>query len=214
MAKILVVDDHPPIVRLLQRELEAEGHAVITAVTGEEALRKIREEPPDLVVLDVMLPGKNGLIVLHELRSDPATQGITVIMLTARDQPSEVAHGLQWGADWYLTKPFFPGDIATVARRFLESPPVLTAPCHEAGRLPITEIDLLTITAADAFDLALRGKVDEGYSCLATGLQRADAARAAGRPWARELAMRYQELRDHYVGRYGQGSRETAPAAC
>src|SRR5205807_7659858 len=116
-----VVDEHPHIVRLLKREFKAAGHSVITAGTCEAALRKIREEPPELVVLDVTLPGKDGLTVLQELRADPVTQGMAVILLTARDQPGEVTDGLQWGADWYMTKPFCPGDIASVVRRFLES---------------------------------------------------------------------------------------------
>jgi DNA-binding response OmpR family regulator len=119
MAKIAVVDDHPHIVRLIQRELEQEGHDVITAADGEAALQKIRAEPPALVVLDVVMPGKNGFQVLRELKSDPATGEIPVIMLTVRDQDADMTHGLNLGADWYLTKPFAPGDIAALARRFL-----------------------------------------------------------------------------------------------
>jgi two-component system, OmpR family, alkaline phosphatase synthesis response regulator PhoP len=119
MAKILVVDDHPHIVRLVQRELESEAHEIITAVDGEEALEKIRAERPALVVLDVMLPKKSGLEVLRAVRSDPATREIGIVMLTVRDQDADVTRGLRLGADWYLTKPFRPGDIATLTRRFL-----------------------------------------------------------------------------------------------
>ena len=72
--------------------------------------------------------------------------------------------------------------------------------------------DRLTMTAAEVFDLAVRGNVDDGYACLAAGLQRAAAARAAGRPWADELARRYQELRDHYAARYRRDARPAAPA--
>jgi two-component system, OmpR family, alkaline phosphatase synthesis response regulator PhoP len=119
MTKILVVDDHPHIVRLVQRELESESHEIITAVDGEEALEKIRAERPALVVLDVMLPKKSGLEVLRAVRRDPATRETTIIMLTVKDQDADVTRGLRLGADWYLTKPFRPGDIATLARRFL-----------------------------------------------------------------------------------------------
>jgi DNA-binding response OmpR family regulator len=211
MAVILVVDDHPHILRLLQRELEAEAHDVITATTGEEALRKINEERPALVVLDVMLPGKSGLSVLRELRADPATEAMVVILLTAQDQPSDVTQGLQRGADWYVTKPFRPGDIATLVRRFLDHRPAPATVAQSSGdRLPNGEIDQLTMTAAEAFDLAVRGNVIDGYDCLSAGLRRADAARAAGRPWAEELALSYQELRDHYVARY---RREECAAA-
>ena len=123
MARILVVDDHPPIVRLLQRVLQTERHEVITAADGEEALLKVAEEQPAMVVLDVMMPRKDGFEVLHELKSNPATQGIIVIMLTGRDQESEMKHGLQLGADWYVPKPFSPTDIISLARRFLGEPP-------------------------------------------------------------------------------------------
>jgi DNA-binding response OmpR family regulator len=119
MAKILVVDDHPHIVRLVQRELETEAHEIITAADGEEALTKIRAECPDLVVLDVMLPKKSGLDVLRAVKADPATQAIPVILLTVRDQDADVTLGLQLGADWYVPKPFRPGDLATLAARFL-----------------------------------------------------------------------------------------------
>src|SRR5438876_341641 len=146
MAVILVVDDHPHILRLLQRELEGESHEVITTATGEEALRKIHEELPALVVLDVMLPGKDGLSVLRELRADPATQAMVVILLTARDEPGDVARGLQRGADWYVAKPFRPGDIATLVRRFLDPCPGPAAAFQSGGdRLPNVEIDRLTM---------------------------------------------------------------------
>jgi two-component system alkaline phosphatase synthesis response regulator PhoP len=120
MAKVLVVDDHPQIVRLLQRVLETERHEVITAADGEEALQKVRDERPAMVVLDVMMPRKNGFQVLHELKSDPATQEI--IVLTGQDHDVEMKHGLQLGADWYVPKPFSPSDIIMLARRFLDEP--------------------------------------------------------------------------------------------
>jgi two-component system alkaline phosphatase synthesis response regulator PhoP len=122
MARILVVDDHPNIVRLLRRVLERDGHEVIEAGDGEEALEKIRQEQPRLVVLDVSMPKKSGLEVLHEVRADPALRETIIILLTARDQDDQMAHGLQLGADWYLPKPFAPGDITTLVRRFLDGP--------------------------------------------------------------------------------------------
>jgi DNA-binding response OmpR family regulator len=202
MARILVVDDHPPIVRLLQRELVAEAHEVLTAATGEEALQKARHEQPDLMVLDVMMPGKSGFEVLQELKADPKTQAIIVVMLTARDQPSDISYGLQLGADWYLTKPFRPGEVGILARRFLEGHRRPAVAPREAP-LPLGEIDSFTLAAADAFELAVQGSVAEGLDCLLSGLRRADAARADGQPWAEELARRYEEVRDHYLSRYG-----------
>ena len=120
MAKILVADDHPAIVRLLQRELEQEGHEVLVAMDGEAAIRIVREERPALVVLDVILPGKDGFEVLKAIRSDPATRDTGVIMLSVMAQDQSMAHGLHLGADWYLPKPFKPGEVATLARRFLD----------------------------------------------------------------------------------------------
>lgn len=123
MARVLVVDDHPSIVRLLQRVLQAERHEVLIASDGEEALRRVRDEHPALVLLDVTMPRKNGFEVLQELKSDPSTQAMIVIMLTGHDQDAEMAHGLQLGADWYVPKPFSPVDIVALVRRFLGEPP-------------------------------------------------------------------------------------------
>src|SRR5207244_3460527 len=86
MAKILVVDDHPHIVRLVQRELERDGHQVVTAADGEEALERVQQEQPALVILDVVMPRMNGFEVLRALKSDPATEPIAVIMLTVKNQ--------------------------------------------------------------------------------------------------------------------------------
>jgi DNA-binding response OmpR family regulator len=129
MAKILVVDDHPPIVRLLQRELERDGHEVISAGDGEEALRKVVAESPAVVILDVILPRMDGFEVLRAIRSEPALAGVGIIMLTVLDQDGSIAHGLEQGADFYISKPFVPGDIATLVRRFLggEGSPAATA---------------------------------------------------------------------------------------
>ena len=123
MAKILVVDDHPQIVRLLQRVLQTDAHEVIAASDSEEALQKVDQGGPALVILDVTMPKMNGYEVLRELKSDPATQQIPVIMLSGRDQEIEMNHGLQLGADWYVPKPFRPGDILTLTRRFLKAAP-------------------------------------------------------------------------------------------
>lgn len=124
MAKILVVDDHPHIARLIERELQREGHQILTAADGEEALRLVAQERPEIVVLDVILPKLDGYEVLRVLKGDPETRGIRVIMLTVLDQDGAVSHGLELGADWYVPKPFVPGDIATLVRRFLQITPV------------------------------------------------------------------------------------------
>ncbi|MDD2511493.1 MAG: response regulator transcription factor [Syntrophomonas sp.] len=102
--KILVVDDEEALVRLLTYNLNKEGFITIPAYDGVEALRKITEEKPDLIILDLMLPGKDGLEICREVRA----QGVKtpIIMLTARDEEIDKVVGLEMGADDYVTKPF------------------------------------------------------------------------------------------------------------
>lgn len=102
--KILVVDDEEALVRLLTYNLKKEGFITIPAYDGVEALRKITEEKPDLIILDLMLPGKDGLEICREVRA----QGVKtpIIMLTARDEEIDKVVGLEMGADDYVTKPF------------------------------------------------------------------------------------------------------------
>jgi CheY-like chemotaxis protein len=104
---ILIADDQPDNLILLTRYLESEGYNYLKAKDGVEALEKVREQRPDLVLLDVNMPNKDGFTVLEELRADPATQNIPVIILTAaRLDAVEVQFGLNLGADDYITKPF------------------------------------------------------------------------------------------------------------
>ena len=102
--KILIVEDDRPSARMLGYTLEKEGFQVMLATNGVEALKKVREEAPDLVVLDVMLPGKNGFDVCRDLRQKGFSTPI--LMLTARGQVPDKVVGLKLGADDYLTKPF------------------------------------------------------------------------------------------------------------
>jgi two-component system alkaline phosphatase synthesis response regulator PhoP/two-component system response regulator VicR len=115
--KILAVDDEKHIVRLVQITLEKEGYELITASNGREALEKVASEKPDLVVMDVMMPEMDGLEALAKMKSDPATESIPVIMLTAKAQDSDVFRGWQSGADLYLTKPFNPAELVTFVKR-------------------------------------------------------------------------------------------------
>ena len=106
--KILAVDDERHIVRLVEVNLQRAGYEVVTAYDGREALEKVKTETPDLVVLDVMMPYMDGFEVLKNLKADPVTAEIPVIMLTAKAQDADVFRGWQSGADCYLTKPFNP----------------------------------------------------------------------------------------------------------
>ena len=115
--KILAVDDERHIVRLIQVNLERAGYQVITAYDGREALKKIEEEHPDLVVLDVMMPYMNGLEALKQIRANPKTRNLPVIMLTAKAQDQDVFQGYSYGVDIYLTKPFNPVELLTFVKR-------------------------------------------------------------------------------------------------
>jgi two-component system phosphate regulon response regulator PhoB len=103
---VLVVDDEPDIVALVAYHLAKAGYRVSTAASGPDALEAARREHPALLVLDLMLPGLSGFDVLEQLRADPATRGIAVLMLTARSDEPDRIRGLSLGADDYLTKPF------------------------------------------------------------------------------------------------------------
>src|SRR5438045_6805500 len=102
-AHILIVDDDPRITDLLRRVLAYEGYSVATAASGNEALNRTLERPPDLIVLDIMLPGLDGLEVAQRLRA--AGDNVPILMLTARDAVADRVKGLETGADDYLVKP-------------------------------------------------------------------------------------------------------------
>jgi two-component system alkaline phosphatase synthesis response regulator PhoP/two-component system response regulator VicR len=119
--KILAVDDEKHIVRLVQVNLERQGYEVITASDGKEALQKVEDERPDLVVLDVMMPYMDGFEVLQNLRRNPSTREIPVIMLTAKAQDADVFKGWQSGVDCYLTKPFNPMELIAFVKRIFSS---------------------------------------------------------------------------------------------
>ncbi|HOC31016.1 MAG: response regulator [Armatimonadetes bacterium] len=121
MAKILAVDDERNIARLVQVNLERQGHQVTVAYDGEEALQKVAQEKFDLIVCDVMMPRKDGFQVLNELKANPATAEIPVIMLTAKAQDADVFRGWSSGVDCYLTKPFNPQELVNFVQRVLES---------------------------------------------------------------------------------------------
>ncbi len=119
--KILAVDDEKHIVRLVQVNLERAGYQVVTANDGKEALQKVADENPDLVVLDVMMPYMDGFEVLQNLRRNPSTRDIPVIMLTAKAQDADVFKGWQSGVDCYLTKPFNPMELLSFVKRIFDS---------------------------------------------------------------------------------------------
>jgi DNA-binding response OmpR family regulator len=128
MPSILIVEDDADIAALIAHYLEKAGHRVDRLASGSEVVARLQQRPADLVILDLMLPGMDGLLVCQALRSNPATAGTPIIMLTARGEEADRVSGLELGADDYVTKPFSPKELS--AR--------VTALLRRAARTPAT----------------------------------------------------------------------------
>ncbi len=120
--RVLVVDDDPVILGLLRVNFEMEGYAVTTACDGVQGLRAAREQHPDVIISDVMMPHMNGLELVAALDADEATGAIPVILLSARAQETDVSDGLGAGADDYVTKPFDPLELLDRVQLLLARP--------------------------------------------------------------------------------------------
>ena len=118
-SKILVIEDDPATLRLMDYSLRHEGYQVISASNGLEGLRKAIGESPDLVILDVMLPGMDGFEICHRLRSEPATAQLPILMFSAKAQEIDKDTGIKVGADEYLTKPAAPSEIVSRVGKLL-----------------------------------------------------------------------------------------------
>ena len=141
-AHILIVDDDPRITDLLRRVLAYEGYSVASAASGSEALNRSLERPPDLVVLDIMLPGLDGLEVAQRLRA--AGDNVPILMLTARDTVADRVKGLETGADDYLVKPFAPEELVARVKALLRRS---QEERHEVLRYADVELDTGTRVA-------------------------------------------------------------------
>jgi two-component system phosphate regulon response regulator PhoB len=117
--KILVVDDEEDIIELLRFNLSREGFQVSSATSGEEALSLVRSEMPSIILLDLMLPGIDGLEVARRLKNNPNTTNIPIVMLTAKGEEPDIVTGLELGADDYVTKPFSPRILVARVRAVL-----------------------------------------------------------------------------------------------
>jgi two-component system alkaline phosphatase synthesis response regulator PhoP len=173
---ILVVDDEPGIVTIARDYLDRAGFRVITAGDGAAALRLARTEMPSLLVLDLMLPGMDGLDVTRALREDPATRKLPIIMLTARVEEVDRLIGLELGADDYITKPFSPRELVLRVRAVLRR----TEGDRDAG--PVLRVGDLTI------DFGRRSVRAGGQAIELTATEfdlLAILAREPGRPFTR-----------------------------
>jgi CheY-like chemotaxis protein len=121
--KLLIADDEPAVRALVRVTLEDDDYRILEAADGVEALQKIRDEHPSLVLLDIMMPGMNGLEVCRIVKSDPTTSGTVVVMLTAQAQQRDRDRGLAAGADVYFTKPFSPLALLDLVARVRQAQP-------------------------------------------------------------------------------------------
>lgn len=126
--KILIIEDEKDILELIAFNLECTGYTVFKASNGEDGLAAVKKELPDLILLDLMMPGIDGFDVCRTLKSDKSTKNIPIIMLTAKGEDSDIVSGLELGAEDYVTKPFSPkiliARIRTILRRSSETPEV------------------------------------------------------------------------------------------
>jgi DNA-binding response OmpR family regulator len=120
-ATILICDNEEPLRALVRASLDGDGHELLEARDGDEALALAREARPDLIVLDMMMPGRTGIDVLRDLRADPSFADTSVIMLTARAQVADRAAAAEAGADRFLAKPFSPLELGALVDELLSS---------------------------------------------------------------------------------------------
>jgi two-component system alkaline phosphatase synthesis response regulator PhoP/two-component system response regulator VicR len=128
-----VVDDEPAMLRLMEFIMQRKGYGMLTATNGEEALQVIRQQRPDLVLLDIMMPRLDGYEVAEAIRKDPATAEIPIVMLSAKAQNEDIERGLAVGVDTYVTKPFDPEKLAETVAALLSGEPVVSPDIMHRG---------------------------------------------------------------------------------
>ncbi len=152
---VLVIDDEPELVKLLDYNLTRAGYAVLTARDGERGLAAARQHSPDLVVLDVMMPGLDGWEVCKRLRADPATAAVPLLMLTAKADEADRVLGLELGADDYVTKPFGVKELLARVKALLRRAEGQAAPAEviRAGRIVVDSGKRAVISAGRKVEL-------------------------------------------------------------
>jgi len=153
MPKILVVEDEKPIRELVKYNLEREGFQVLQAADGNTGLEMARKELPDLIVLDVMLPGQDGLSVCRALHQEAATRSIPIIMLSARGEEVDKVLGLEMGADDYITKPFSPRELLARVKARLRRQTADSVVSEEPGRVIVGKL----VIDQDRFVVSVNG---------------------------------------------------------
>ncbi len=123
-SRIVIIEDEPDIVEIISYNLKREGYQVSSAGRGDEGINLVRNKAPELVILDLMLPGMDGLCVCRQLKSDPLTKDIPIIIVSAKEEESDVVIGLGLGADDYVAKPFSPRELLARVKAVLRRSPV------------------------------------------------------------------------------------------
>src|SRR5690242_14441061 len=138
VARLVVVEDSPDIAELIKHYLDRAGHDTTVFASGRDALLAARKSPPDLVILDVMLPGMDGMQVCQALRAESATSALPILMLTARGEEADRVKGLELGADDYVTKPFSPKELVARVAALLRRTERASQPATALQYGPIT----------------------------------------------------------------------------
>jgi DNA-binding response OmpR family regulator len=204
VARVLVVEDEADVANLVKHALERGGDAEVDiAVTAAGALDAIAKAPPDLVVLDLNLPGLDGTEVCRRLRARPATATMPIIMLTARTEESDRVLGLDLGADDYLTKPFSPRELAArvraVLRRRSTAPPTSAMSMYRGARL-VADFDAVLVTV-DGEPIRLTRREFELLRCLVENRNRVlSRDRLLARVWGYDQSIETRSV-DVHVGR-------------
>ena len=142
--KILIVDDEPHILQMLKMNMRTQGYECLTAETGEEGIEAAREKSPDLILLDVMLPGIDGIKACQTLKEDPQTKRIPILMVSAKSQGQDKINGLLGGADDYITKPFSLEELFLRIKAALRQVELLTTASATPGLYTHGDIELST----------------------------------------------------------------------
>ena len=151
--KILIVDDEEDILDLIRYNLEKEGYQVVQALNGEDCLKMVESRSPDLLILDLMMPGMDGLEVCRKLKANPLTKPLPIIMLTAKTEEADIVVGLEMGADDYISKPFSPRELLARVRSVLRR-------AHSSGE-DVSESEILSRSGC-VLNLAGRSAVYNG----------------------------------------------------
>jgi two-component system, OmpR family, alkaline phosphatase synthesis response regulator PhoP len=194
VARILVAEDDPKQAELIRRYAVAEGHAVTVVHDGGAALEAVRTNPPDLLILDVMMPALDGHDVCRVLRATPETEALPVLMLTARAGEDDLLRGLELGADDYLTKPYSPRELMARGRALLRRSRLAGT---EAARPPVS-VGALTVRPA-SHEVVFR---DEPVECTPGEFALLELlASEPGRVFTRDQLLRHLHGAEDFVSR-------------